>query len=551
MAKTTTVKDKSLKTKDKRVKPEKSSPETLASPTSNSEFEIRASESSKDIFIKGARMHNLKNVDVSIPRNKLIVVTGVSGSGKSSLTMDTLFAEGQRRYAESLSAYARQFLARMDKPDVDYIRNICPAIAILQKVTSRTPRSTVGSMTEIYDYLRLLFARVGRTISPVSGHEVKKDSVSDVVDYVQRLPHEAKVLIMVKLVPHYGRSVGEELQILMQKGFARIFTEAEGTQRIEEVLDLPAAVLVEEPEFKRTVKKTAKKATLTNPEDGDVEDVVIAQQKAKKPGANAQIPKGDIYLLIDRIVTKEFDEDDIHRISDSVQTAFYESEGDCLLHATLQHSNTPTLQHFNYRFEADGIRFEEPTPNLFSFNNPFGACPECEGFGQVLGIDADLVIPDKRLSVYEGAVVAWRGEKMSEWQSKFIRDAARFEFPIHKAIMDLSKKEYDLLWNGNSKVSGIKDFFGMVSQNLYKIQYRIMQARFRGKTECPTCNGARLRPEALYVKVSGATIADLMTLPAGDLAEWFKAIRLSESERGHCEAHPHQRSISACKHCSM
>jgi excinuclease ABC subunit A len=437
-----------------------------------------------DIFIKGARMHNLKNVDVSIPRNKLVVVTGVSGSGKSSLTMDTLFAEGQRRYAESLSAYARQFLMRMDKPDVDYIRGICPAIAIEQKVTTRTPRSTVGSMTEIYDYLRLLFARAGRTISPISGKEVKKDSVTDVVDYVSNLPEGARVQIMVPLVTRYQRSVKEELHILMQKGFARMFSETDGTLRIEDLL-----------------------------------------------ADEASIPKGKLFLLIDRIVVKPFEEDDIHRLSDSIQTAFYESEGDCLLHITLPDSKDASVQPFSSRFEADGITFEEPTPNLFSFNNPYGACPTCEGFGQVLGIDPDLVIPDKRLSVYEGAVACWRGEKMGLWQSDFIRTASRFEFPIHKPVMDLTPQEYDLLWSGNGKVNGIRDFFEMVSQNLYKVQYRIMQARYRGKTTCDTCNGSRLRKEAMYVKVSGATIADLMTLPAEDLAQWFANIRLTEHEQ--------------------
>ncbi len=438
-----------------------------------------AYDPSDAIFIKGARMHNLKNVDVAIPRNKLVVVTGVSGSGKSSLTMDTLFAEGQRRYAESLSAYARQFLMRMDKPDVDYIRGICPAIAIEQKVTTRTPRSTVGSMTEIYDYLRLLFARAGRTISPVSGKEVKKDTVTDVVDYISALPEGTKVHIMVGLVTRYGRSVAEELNILMQKGFSRMHSEEGGTLRIEELL-----------------------------EEG------------------AEIPGGKLYLLIDRIVVKAFEEDDVHRLSDSVQTAFYESEGDCLIQI-----NGDQIVPFSSRFEADGITFEEPSPNLFSFNNPYGACPTCEGFGQVLGIDPELVIPDKRLSVYEGAVVCWRGEKMSLWQADFIRTSARFEFPIHKPVMDLTKSEYDLLWNGNGKVNGVKDFFEMVSQNLYKVQYRIMQARYRGKTACPTCEGSRLRKEALYVKVSGATIADLMTLPTEDLAQWFSNIRLSETEQ--------------------
>ncbi|PZF75007.1 excinuclease ABC subunit UvrA [Taibaiella soli] len=433
------------------------------------------------IFIKGARMHNLKNVSVAIPRNKLVVVTGVSGSGKSSLTMDTLFAEGQRRYAESLSAYARQFLMRMDKPDVDYIHGICPAIAIEQKVTTRTPRSTVGSMTEIYDYLRLLYARVGRTFSPVSGKEVKKDSVTDVVDFVQKLPEGTKVQIMVPLITRYGRSVDEELNILMQKGFSRVYQKTkEGKPiRIEEILN-------------GEVKVTAK----------------------------------NLYLLIDRIVVKTFDEDDLHRLADSIQTAFYESEGDCFIE-----TDGDKLHNFNNRFEADGIKFEEPSPNFFSFNNPYGACPECEGFGQVLGIDADLVIPDKRLSVYEGAVVCWRGEKMSEWQQAFIRSATKYDFPIHKPVGDLTDKEYDLLWFGNDRVNGIQDFFDMVSQNLYKVQYRIMQARFRGRTTCPTCKGTRLRKEALYVKVANTNLGELMLMPSSNLNDWFQNIKLSEHEQ--------------------
>ncbi len=431
------------------------------------------------IFIKGARMHNLKNVDVAIPRNKLVVVTGVSGSGKSSLTMDTLFAEGQRRYAESLSAYARQFLMRMDKPDVDYIRGICPAIAIEQKVTTRTPRSTVGSMTEIYDYLRLFFARVGRTYSPVSGKEVKKDSVSDVVDFISGLDKGRKVQILVPLVTHYGRTIPEELNILMQKGFSRIYAkEVEKPIRIEDILS-----------------------------------------------GNEEIPPVQLYLLIDRIVTKYFEEDDLHRLADSTQTAFYESEGECLLEI-----DGTALHNFSNRFEADGIIFEEPTPNMFSFNNPYGACPHCEGFGQVLGIDEDLVIPDKRLSVYEGAVACWKGDKMAEWQHSFIRSAAKFDFPVHKPVADLNESEYDLLWEGNSKVNGINDFFKMVEQNLYKVQYRVMQARYRGRTVCPTCKGARLRQEAMYVKINDTTIANLMFMPATDLNSWFNKLELNEHD---------------------
>ncbi|MEZ5016801.1 MAG: excinuclease ABC subunit UvrA [Flavipsychrobacter sp.] len=434
------------------------------------------------IFIKGARMHNLKNIDVSIPRNQLIVVTGVSGSGKSSLTMDTLFAEGQRRYAESLSAYARQFLMRMDKPDVDYIRGICPAIAIEQKVTTRTPRSTVGSMTEIYDYLRLLFARVGKTYSPISGKEVKKDDISDVVDHIQKLEHGAKVQIIVPFTTKYDRSREEELNILMQKGFSRVYAPKVGKPtRIEDILN-----------------------------------------------GEEELPQKDVYVLIDRIVTKEFEEDDLHRLADSIQTAFYESEGECYLEVD---GSKPII--FNNRFEADGMTFEEPSPNLFSFNNPYGACPKCEGFGMVLGVDDNLVIPNKQLSIYEGAVACWRGEKMSEWQQSFMRTATKEGFPIHKPIVDLSEEEYKLLWEGSDTVSGIDDFFRMVEQNLYKVQYRVMQARYRGRTTCPTCKGSRLRGDAQYVNINGTTIADLMFMPTSDLSVWFEELSLT----------PHQEQI--------
>lgn len=428
-------------------------------------------------------MHNLKNVDVSIPRNKFVVVTGVSGSGKSSLTMDTLFAEGQRRYAESLSAYARQFLMRMDKPDVDYISGICPAIAIEQKVTTRSPRSSVGSMTEIADYLRLLYARIGKTYSPVSGTEVKKDTVSDVVDFIRALPAGTKVQIIVPLTPRFGRKVIEELDILMQKGFSRVYIKGENDNK-------PIRI----------------------------EDLLSGESKVKTD-------KKEIFLLIDRIVVKTFEEDDLHRLADSVQTAFYESEGDCYLEI-----DDKKIQHFNNRFEADGIKFEEPSPNLFSYNNPYGACPVCEGYGQVLGIDPELVIPNKKLSVYEGAVACWKGEKMAEWQKDFIRTAARIDFPIHKPINKLNEKEYTILWEGTPTVSGIRDFFRMVEQNLYKIQYRIMQARYRGRTVCPSCNGTRLRKDALYVKVGNATIGELLNMPAADVYRWLADLKLSKSD---------------------
>lgn len=433
------------------------------------------------IVIQGARMHNLKNITVAIPRNRLVVVTGVSGSGKSSLTMDTLFAEGQRRYAESLSAYARQFLMRMDKPDVDFIKGICPAIAIEQKVTTRTPRSTVGSMTELQDYLRLLYARAGRTYSPVSGKEVKKDDVTDVVEFIRQLPEGTKVQILVPFRTLSGRSAAEEMNVLLQKGFSRIYVHAKkgdpgAVVRLEEVLD----------------------------------------DESKMPGAKAKV-----YLLIDRIVVKkDFEEDDIHRIADSVQTAFYESDGECLLETEGNKIHT-----FNNRFEADGMTFEEPTPNFFSFNNPYGACPVCEGFGQVLGIDEDLVIPDRSLSVYEDAVVCWKGERMSEWKESFIRTEGKKDFPIHKPVQELNKEQEATLqrWIG--------DFFKMIEENLYKIQYRVMQARYRGRTKCPTCRGSRLRPDALYVKVNGADIASLSDMPVSDLHNWFQQIKLNPHEK--------------------
>lgn len=435
------------------------------------------------IFIKGARMHNLKNIDVSIPRNKFVVITGVSGSGKSSLTMDTLFAEGQRRYAESLSAYARQFLMRMDKPDVDYISGICPAIAIEQKVTTRSPRSSVGSMTEIADYLRLLFARIGKTYSPISGNEVKKDTVADVVDFIQSLPLKTKVQIIVPLTPRFGRKIAEELDILMQKGFSRVYIKGENENkpiRIEELL---------------------------------------------AEGNKIKFEKKEIFLLIDRIVVKTFDDDDLHRLADSIQTAFYESEGDCYLEI-----DDNKIRHFNNRFETDGIKFEEPSPNLFSYNNPYGACPVCEGYGQVLGIDPELVIPNKKLSVYEGAVACWKGEKMIEWQKEFMRTAARIDFPIHKPINKLNEKEYTILWEGTPAVEGIRDFFRMVEQNLYKIQYRIMQARYRGRTVCSSCGGTRLRKDALYVKINNTNIGELLNMPAADVHQWLEDIKLSKSD---------------------
>ncbi len=431
-----------------------------------------------NIFIKGARVHNLKNVSVEIPRNKFIVVTGVSGSGKSSLTIDTLFAEGQRRYAESLSAYARQFMARMNKPDVDYIKGLCPAIAIEQKVITRTPRSTVGSMTEIYDYLRLLFARVGKTISPVSGREVKKDDVGDVIKAIKECKKGDKILLLVAFKQHHSRNVKEELSILMQKGFSRIYLDKE-IIRIEDIQD----------------------------------------QKSLSSLFTHKTP----YVLVDRLLVKDFDEDDDHRISDSVTTAFYEGEGEVILEI-----NETEILHFSNKFELDGIKFEEPVPNLFSFNNPYGACPVCGGFSLVLGIDPDLVMPDKRLSVYENGVAPWRGEKLGQWKENLIRVARRFDFPVHKPIMDLTTAQYNLLWTGNEYFSGLNEFFKEVEQNLYKVQYRVLLSRYRGRTLCPECNGYRLRKEALYVKVNHHNIGELCEMPVKDLQKWFAEIDLSD-----------------------
>jgi excinuclease ABC subunit A len=426
--------------------------------------------SAENISIKGARVHNLKNVDVTIPRNKLVVVTGVSGSGKSSLTIDTLYAEGQRRYAESLSAYARQFLNRMNKPDVDYIKGLCPAIAIEQKVITRTPRSTVGSMTEIYDYLRLLYARIGKTISPVSGKQVKKDDVADVLDAIVKLKEGDKVFILALFKQHKNREIKEELNILAQKGFSRVYADGQ-VLRIEEEMENPKTIV------------------------------------GKK--------KSTAYILVDRIVVKEFDEDDKHRLADSISTAFYEGEGDVYIEV-----NGTKLLHFNNRFELDGMQFEEPVPNLFSFNNPFGACPTCEGFSQVLGIDADLVIPDRRLSVYEGAVAPWKGEKLDWWRQQFIKVAKKVNFPVHKPIADLTDKQYEFLWEGVDGI-GINAFFKDVESQLYKVQYRVLLSRYRGRTSCPECKGYRLRKEALYVKVNGKHIGELSDMPVKYLKDWF------------------------------
>ncbi|MBS1729509.1 MAG: excinuclease ABC subunit UvrA [Bacteroidetes bacterium] len=445
------------------------------------------SSKSNDILVKGARVHNLKNISVAFPRNKLIVVTGVSGSGKSSLTMDTLFAEGQRRYAESLSAYARQFMQRMVKPDVDSIKGLCPAIAIEQKVITRTPRSTVGTMTEIYDYLRLLFARIGKTISPISREEVKKDDVQDVLSFIKKLPKDSRVMILSAFQLHQNREIREELSILMQKGFARLYHH----QKEGEILR--------------------------------IEDLL--EKSPNDINKNISFKKGlEYFLLIDRYITGDMTEEVLHRLADSVSTAFYEGNGEMFIVVN------GTLKHFSNKFEKDGIVFEEPSPNLFSFNNPFGACPTCEGFSQVLGISEDLVIPNRALSVYDGAVAPWKGEKLGLWKDYFIKNARKENFPVHKPIHDLSPEQYDLLWKGKGGLHGIHDFFKEVEQNLYKVQYRVLLSRYRGRTNCPECNGYRLRKEALYVKIGGKHIGELCRMPAKDFYLWLNDFQPNETD---------------------
>lgn len=436
------------------------------------------------IFIKGARANNLKNIDLEIPKNRLVVVTGVSGSGKSSITMDTLYAEGQRRYVESLSAYARQFLMRMKKPDVDYIKGICPAIAIEQKVSTSNARSTVGTLTEVYDYLRLLYARLGKTYSPVSGNLVKKHEVSDVTDYIQSFPQGAKLHLFIPLPYKYkDRILSAELNLLLQKGYTRVWKDGALLQ-IQDVLESNADFL---------------------------------------PRTLEEVAGLDIRILVDRFVVTHDDTENVKRIADSVQTAFYESEGECIVEA-----EGHPAQHFNNRFELDGISFPEPTPQLFNFNNPFGACPVCEGFSLVMGIDENKVIPDKTLSVYQGAVAAWKGEKHGLWLDHFLSVAFRFDFPVHRAYQDLSKAEQKLLWTGNEHFEGITAFFDELEQNTYKIQNRVMLARYRGRTVCRNCDGGRLRKEATYVKIGGKAISELTFIPISELPAFFDSLQLSD-----------------------
>ena len=436
------------------------------------------------IEIKGARVNNLKNIDVRIPRNTFTVIAGVSGSGKSSLAFDTLYAEGQRRYVESLSSYARQFLGRMNKPECDYIRGIPPAIAIEQKVISRNPRSTVGTTTEIYEYLRLLFARIGHTYSPISGEEVKKHSTEDVVQKVMTFSKGTRFMVMSPIHLNEDRTMAQQLKMYVQQGYARIFVEGDFI-RIDDYLD-------------------------AHPDLGD---------------------DTEIFLVIDRMSVDDA-KDAIARLVDSAETAFFEGHGE--LRLIFPPSNI--CYDFSMRFEADGITFEEPSDQMFSFNSPVGACPECQGFGRIIGIDEKLVIPNTTLSVYDGCVVCWHGEKMKEWQQWFIRHAATDNFPIFEPYMNLTQQQKDWLWHGlpsdksKKEKPCIDQFFQMVKENQYKIQYRVMLARYRGKTNCPICHGTRLKPEAGYVKIGGRSITDLVQMPVVRLAEWFNKLELSEHD---------------------
>lgn len=433
----------------------------------------------KNIIIKGAQVHNLKNVDVAIPRNKLVVITGLSGSGKSSLAFDTLYAEGQRRYVESLSSYARQFLGRLDKPKVEYIKGIAPAIAIEQKVNTTNARSTVGTSTEIYDYLKLLFARIGRTYSPISGQEVKKNTVTDVVAAVKEFAPDSRWLLLAPIHLEEGRQLEEKLKVLLQQGFARI---------------------------------------LVNNEMIRLDDFSVEQQHS--------LDHKDILLVIDRIVVKD-EEEFYNRLSDAVQTAFFEGKGICYL----QELNSDKRLSFSNNFELDGMTFLEPNVHLFSFNNPYGACPACEGYGNIIGIDGDLVVPNTSLSVFENAIFPWRGESMSWYRDELVKHAYKFDFPIHKPFFQLTEEQKDIIWTGNKYFQGLNDFFKELEEKNYKIQNRVMLSRYRGKTKCHVCKGKRLRAEASYVKINGKTVSDLVDLPIKHLVAFFKDISINEYEQ--------------------
>lgn len=447
-------------------------------------------DNEKYIEIKGARANNLKNIDIQIPQRQFVAITGVSGSGKSSLAFDTLYAEGQRRYVESLSSYARQFLGRMSKPECDFIKGLPPAIAIEQKVISRNPRSTVGTSTEIYEYLRLLYARIGRTYSPISGQEVKRHTTEDILECTRQFSRGTRFCLLAPIHIVEGRTLQRQLEMYLQEGYARVMWKDDFI-RIDDFLE----------------------QLQSQPED---------------------IKAEDIYLVVDRASVSE-EKDDISRLIDSAETAFYEGDGACRLVFTPSN----ICFDFSTRFEADGISFTEPSDNMFAFNSPLGACPTCEGFGNIIGIDERLVIPNSTLSIYEGCVVCWRGEKMGAWKDEFIRRAAQYDFPIFKPYYELSRKEKDMLWNGlpcdkhkdTQQQVSINAFFQMVKENQYKIQYRVMLSRFRGKTVCPDCHGTRLKEEATYVKIGGKSIVDLVEMPISSLKEWFSHLELSEHEQ--------------------
>ena len=428
------------------------------------------------ILIKGAKLHNLKNIDVAIPRHKLVVITGLSGSGKSSLAFDTLYAEGQRRYVESLSSYARQFLGRLNKPNVDYIKGIAPAIAIEQKVNSTNPRSTVGTTTEIYDYLKLVFARIGKTYSPISNNVVKKDTTSDVINYIKTLEIGDKLLLLAPIYLEEGRTLENKLQALQHQGFARIKV-GDTVERIEQIEDFE------------------------------------------------KLPE-TISLVVDRIIVKD-EEDFYNRLADAIEMAFFEGKGRC----QIEKIETSESREFSNSFELDGQKFLEPNTHLFSFNNPYGACPKCEGYGDVIGIDESLVIPNTSLSVYENAVFPWRGESMKYYRDQLVNNSHKFDFPIHKPYFELEVKHQKLLWTGNSHFTGLNDFFAELESKAYKVQNRVMLSRYRGKTKCGNCHGKRLRPEANFVKVGGASITDLVELSLKDIIAFFKTIKLDAKER--------------------
>ena len=440
--------------------------------------DISTVDPKKNIIIKGAKLHNLKNINVIIPRNQLVVITGLSGSGKSSLAFDTLYAEGQRRYVESLSSYARQFLGRLNKPKVDFIKGISPAIAIEQKVNSTNPRSTVGTTTEIYDYLKLLYARIGKTISPISGNEVKKDTVTDVVVYINAFAKAQKLLLLAPIHLEKGRKLEDKLQALLQQGYARVKIK-------DEVVRL------------------------------DTLDGLLKKIKAK-----------DIFLVVDRIVTNPGDEDYTNRLADAIQTAFFEGKGSIFI----EELSNGNQRQFSNTFALDGMTFLEPNVHLFSFNNPYGACPTCEGYGDVIGIDEDLVIPNTGLSVFENAIFPWRGESMSAYRDELVNSAYKFDFPIHKSYFELSDEQKQLLWDGNKYFKGINEFFKYLEAKAYKIQNRVMLSRYRGKTKCQTCKGKRLRPESNYVQVGGKTLVDLVTLPLDEVADFFSQLTLSDHD---------------------